>query len=81
MDDRQVAAAIVAGDPAGLAYAYDEYAALLYGYCRWMLPEPGDAAGALQHTFLTAATQLGGSKPHSPRTTGTGARVLRRHPP
>ena len=60
MDDRQVAAAIVAGDPAGLADAYDKYAALLYGYCRWMLPEPGDAAGALQHTFLTAATQLGG---------------------
>jgi len=60
MDDRQVAAAIVAGDPAGLADAYDKYAALLYGYCRWMLPEPGDAAGALQHTFLIAATELGG---------------------
>jgi len=31
MDDRQVVAAIVAGDPAGLANAYDEYAAPLYG--------------------------------------------------
>lgn len=60
MDDRQVAAAIVAGDPAGLADAYDEYAALLYGYCSWMLPESGDAAGALQHTFVIAATKLGG---------------------
>ena len=60
MDDRQVVAAIAAGDPAGLANAYDEYAAPLYGYCRWMLHDPGDAAGALRHTFVIAATKLGG---------------------
>lgn len=60
MDDRQVVAAIMAGDPAGLADAYDKYAAPLYGYCRWMLHDPGDAAGALQHTFVIAATKLGG---------------------
>ena len=40
MDDSEVVAAIKAGDPAGLAAAYDTYAAPLYGYCRWMLREP-----------------------------------------
>jgi RNA polymerase sigma factor (sigma-70 family) len=60
MDDREVVTAIVAGDPAGLANAYDKYAASLYGYCRWMLQDPADAAGALQHTFAIAVTELGG---------------------
>jgi RNA polymerase sigma factor (sigma-70 family) len=60
MDDREVVTAIVAGDPAGLAEAYDTYAASLYGYCRWMLHDPADAAGALQQTFATAVTKLGG---------------------
>jgi RNA polymerase sigma factor (sigma-70 family) len=60
MDDREVVTAIVAGNPAGLANAYDKYAASLYGYCRWMLHEPADAAGALQHTFAIAVTKLGG---------------------
>jgi RNA polymerase sigma factor (sigma-70 family) len=60
MDDREVVTAIVAGDPAGLADAYDKYAASLYGYCRWMLHDPADAAGALQRTFAIAVTKLGG---------------------
>ena len=60
MDDREVVTAIVADDPAGLANAYDKYAASLYGYCRWMLHDPADAAGALQHTFAIAVTGLGG---------------------
>jgi hypothetical protein len=34
MDDREIVAAIVAGDPTGLADAYDQYAESLYGYCR-----------------------------------------------
>ena len=37
MDDREIVAAIVADDLAGLAAAYDEHAESLYGYCRWML--------------------------------------------
>jgi DNA-directed RNA polymerase specialized sigma24 family protein len=40
MRDSEVVAAIVAGDPAGLAEAYDRYAAPLYNYCRTLLREP-----------------------------------------
>jgi RNA polymerase sigma factor (sigma-70 family) len=55
--DREVAAAIAAGDPAGIAKAYDRYAAALYGYCHWVLRDTADAAGALQDTFvITVAT-------------------------
>ena len=38
---------------------YDKYAAALYGYCHWMLDDSADAAGALQNTFVIAATTLG----------------------
>jgi len=62
MDDSEVVAAIAAGDPAGLAAAYDTYAAPLYGYCRWMLSGPGPAAEALRETFAVAAVKLGGLK-------------------
>ena len=65
MDDREIVAAIVAGDPAGLADAYDKYAESLYGYSRWMLSEPEDAADAVQDTFVIAAARLGGL--HDPR--------------
>lgn len=58
MDDREVVAAILAGDPAGLATAYDKYAAPLYGYCRWMLREPAAAAEALQDTFVISSAQI-----------------------
>ena len=60
MDDREIVAAIVAGDLAGLAAAYDEHAASLYGYCRWMLNEPEDAADAIEETFVIAAGRLDG---------------------
>jgi RNA polymerase sigma factor (sigma-70 family) len=60
MDDREIVGAIVAGDLAGLAAAYDEHAASLYGYCRWMLNEPEDAADAVEETFVIAAGLLGG---------------------
>jgi RNA polymerase sigma factor (sigma-70 family) len=59
MDDSEVVAAIKAGDPAGLAAAYDTYAARLYGYCRWILREPASAAEALLETFAIAADHLG----------------------
>ena len=58
MEDPEVVAAIVAGDPAGLAEAYDKYAAPLYSYCRSMLREPADAADAVQDTFLVATAKL-----------------------
>jgi RNA polymerase sigma factor (sigma-70 family) len=60
MLDSEVVAAIVAGDPAGLAEAYDRYAAALYAYCRTMLREPADAADAVQDTFVIAASRLSG---------------------
>jgi RNA polymerase sigma factor (sigma-70 family) len=58
-NDNEVVAAIVAGDPAGLAEAYDKYAAGLFGYCRSLLREPADAADAVQDTFVIAASKLG----------------------
>jgi RNA polymerase sigma factor (sigma-70 family) len=60
MRDREIVAAIVAGDPAGLAAAYDSYAAVLHGYCRSLLHEPADAADAVQDTFVIAAAKLEG---------------------
>jgi RNA polymerase sigma factor (sigma-70 family) len=60
MDDREIVAAIVTGDLAGLAAAYDEHAESLYGYCRWMLSEPEDAADAVEETFVIAASRLDG---------------------
>ena len=53
-------AAIVAGDPEGIAEAYDRYALSLYSYCRSLLHEPADAADAVQDTFLIATSKLGG---------------------
>jgi len=58
MRDREVVAAIVAGDPAGLAAAYDRDAAALYAYCHSLLREPADAADAVQDTFVVAASSL-----------------------
>lgn len=60
MHDRDIVAAVVAGDPAGLAAAYDSYATALYSYCRSMLAEPADAADAVQDTFVIAAAKLAG---------------------
>src|SRR5580692_2041743 len=60
MLDSEVVAAIVAGDPAGLAEAYDRYAAPLYNYCRTLLREPADAADAVQDSFVIAASKLSG---------------------
>jgi RNA polymerase sigma factor (sigma-70 family) len=58
MRDSEVVSAILAGDPAGLAEAYDRYAPALHAYCRVLLTEPADAADAVQDTFLIAASKL-----------------------
>ena len=58
MDDREIVAATVAGDLPGLAAAYDEHAESLYGYCRWILREPEDAADAVEDTFIITAGRL-----------------------
>jgi len=60
MRDREMVAAIVSGDPGGLAAAYDSYADALHVYCRSLLAEPADAADAVQDTFIIAAAKLGG---------------------
>jgi len=60
MRDGEVGAAIAVGDPGGLAEAYDRYAPALYTYCRSLVPEPGEAADAVQDTFVIAAAELTG---------------------
>ncbi len=63
MQDRELVAAIAAGDADGLGEAYDSYALPLYTYCRFMLPDPdpmGSSAEAVQDTFIIAAAMLPG---------------------
>ena len=59
MKDRAIVAAIVAGDPAGLAGAYDKHAESLHGYCCWLLGGGYHGAATLQDTFVIAAANLG----------------------
>jgi RNA polymerase sigma factor (sigma-70 family) len=58
MRDSELVASIVAGDPEGLAAAYDRYSGPLFGYCQSLLREPDDAADAVQDTFVIAASKL-----------------------
>jgi RNA polymerase sigma factor (sigma-70 family) len=60
MSDSEIVASIVAGDPEGLAAAYDKYAGDLYGYCQSLLHDPHDAADAVQDTFVIAVSKLAG---------------------
>jgi RNA polymerase sigma factor (sigma-70 family) len=60
MRDGEVVASIVAGNPDGLAAAYDRYADPLFKYCRTLLSDPADAADAVQDTFVIAASRLDG---------------------
>ncbi len=60
MHDREIVAAIVAGEPVGLAAAYDRYAQALYAYCQALLTEPADAADAVQDTFIVASSKVSG---------------------
>ncbi|HEY3976999.1 MAG TPA: sigma-70 family RNA polymerase sigma factor [Streptosporangiaceae bacterium] len=64
MRDRDIAASLAAGEPDGLAAAYDHHAAGLYGYCRSLLGQPADAADAVQDTFIVATAKVAGL--HSP---------------
>jgi DNA-directed RNA polymerase specialized sigma24 family protein len=63
MQDRELVAAITAGDADGLGEAYDRYALPLYTYCRFMLPDldpMGSSAEAVQDTFIIAADKVPG---------------------
>jgi RNA polymerase sigma factor (sigma-70 family) len=57
--DPEIVAAITAEDPAGIAMAYDRYAAALYGYSHWILHDSTAAAGAVKDTFVIAAATAG----------------------
>ena len=59
MRDTEIVASIVAGDPDGLAGAYDQYAGPLFKYCRTLLGEHADAADAVRDTFVIAAYRFG----------------------
>ena len=63
--DHEVVTAITAGDPTGIAMAYDRYGAALYGYCHWMLHDSAAAAESLQDTFVLAAATLRELPEHS----------------
>jgi RNA polymerase sigma factor (sigma-70 family) len=58
MHDSEAVAAIAAGDPAGLADAYDRYAGPLYAFCLGILREPADAADVVQDTFVIAVPRM-----------------------
>jgi RNA polymerase sigma factor (sigma-70 family) len=58
MPDREIVDGIARGDPGALAAAYDQYAGGLYGYCRSLVTEPAEAAGAVLHTFVIAAAKV-----------------------
>jgi RNA polymerase sigma factor (sigma-70 family) len=60
MSDSEIVASIVAGNPEGLAAAYDSYAGDLFGYCQSLLHDPNDAADAVQDTFVIAVSKLAG---------------------
>ena len=87
MRDSEVVASIVAGDPDGLAAAYDRYADPLYKYCRSMLSNPAGAADAVQDTFVIAASRLAGLRDPEllrawlSRATNACAPCLPRRPP
>jgi RNA polymerase sigma factor (sigma-70 family) len=56
--DREIVAAITAGDATGVAAAFDRYAQDLYTYCRSQLKEPADAADAVRDTFVIASAEI-----------------------
>jgi RNA polymerase sigma factor (sigma-70 family) len=59
MQDSELAASIVDGEPGALAEAYSKYGDLLWSYCRSLLHEEDNAAGAVADTFVIAASKLG----------------------
>ena len=60
VQDPEIVTAVVAGDPAGLAAAYEAYGPALYTYCRSLLRSADDAGDALHDTFVVASQKLDG---------------------
>jgi hypothetical protein len=59
MQEHEVVAAIVAGDPSGLTEALDRYAESLFAGCQSLLPE-AEAAEVVTDTFIIAREKLAG---------------------
>src|SRR5215469_15656990 len=58
MPGGDIAASMARGELAGLAAAYDRYAASLYGYCHSLLVYPADAADTVHDTFIIAWAKI-----------------------
>jgi RNA polymerase sigma factor (sigma-70 family) len=59
MQDSELAASIVDGEPGALAEAYSKYGDLLWSYCRSQLHDEENAAEVVADTFVVAASKLG----------------------
>jgi RNA polymerase sigma factor (sigma-70 family) len=59
MQDSELAASIVDGEPGALAEAYSRYGDLLWSYCRSQLHDEDNAAEVVADTFVVAASKLG----------------------
>jgi RNA polymerase sigma factor (sigma-70 family) len=58
MQDSELAASIVDGEPGALAEAYSKYGDLLWSYCRSQLHDEDNAAEVVADTFVVAASKL-----------------------
>jgi DNA-directed RNA polymerase specialized sigma24 family protein len=63
MENSAMVTAIAGEDLAGLAIAYDRYAASLYDFCLWMQRDPELAAGAVCEAFAAVAPSAAPSLP------------------
>jgi RNA polymerase sigma factor (sigma-70 family) len=59
MQDSELAASIVDGEPGALAETYSKYGDLLWSYCRSVLQDEDNAAEVVADTFVVAASKLG----------------------
>ncbi|MGH3297421.1 MAG: sigma-70 family RNA polymerase sigma factor, partial [Trebonia sp.] len=59
MQDSELAASIVDGEPGALAETYSKYGDLLWSYCPSVLHDEDNAAEVVADTFVVAASKLG----------------------
>ena len=60
MSDRELVAALAAGDRLAAGQVYDVYGTRLYAYCHELLADPKLSADALRDTFIVAANRVRG---------------------
>ena len=60
MSDRELVAALAAGDRLAAGQVYDVYGTRLYAYCHELLADPKLSADALRDTFIVAADRIRG---------------------